>query len=106
MLDFIRKSFSKIFEILLWLVVIGCTLSGLISGAMLPGGWKIIGILGGIVIGAIIGLLWAILVGGVISVLLNIDKNLNKLVNGGKSQETGKDGSEKQENNTTVASEN
>jgi len=98
MLEFIRKSFSKLFEILLWLVLIGSALSGLISGAMLPGGWKIIGIPGGLLLGAIIGFLIAIIWGGIISMIINIDQNLDKLVNGGKA----KDANTQEVNNTNT----
>lgn len=102
MLEFIRKTFRKLFEILLWVILVGMALSGLIGGAKAAG---FFGALAGLIVGAIIGFLWAVIMGGVVTVILNIDKNLETLVSGKKAHGTAEAGGGAQENAPVKVSE-
>jgi ABC-type transport system involved in multi-copper enzyme maturation permease subunit len=84
MLNFIANAFEGLFELFLWLNLIGFTIIGYIVGAYFR-----LGIMGAI-IGAIVGIISDIFYGGFLSIFLRIDKNLKKLVklNEGKTGES------------------
>jgi len=77
MIDYIRDNFRKLFEIFIWIEIIGLTLFGLIIGGILAG---IIGIFLGGIIGLLFGMMFVIIGGGIIATFLNMDENLSNLV--------------------------
>jgi hypothetical protein len=84
MLDFVRKAFRGGLEVILWINLILSTIGGGIAGYYLgqlisyrnADGYAFVGVL----IGIIFGLLTNIVGGGFIATILNMDKNLEKLI--------------------------
>jgi hypothetical protein len=93
MLNFVKNAFSKFMEVILWINLILCVVGGGIIGDKMGqsynpwtgqssgGGHAFLGI----IIGLIVGILSNIIAGGFIATILNIDKNVGKLVNKGHS---------------------
>ena len=87
MLNFVKVAFRNFFEIILWVNLVLCAISGCIIGSVVGrevnlftgdvsgGGHPIIGF----IIGAIFGILLNIVGGGFIATILNIDANTEKL---------------------------
>ena len=76
-LKFVRDSFRTLIMILLWFILIGCTIGGFIFG----GGFiNIVGGIIGAVLGLVVGGITIIVVGGYIATILNIDENLEKII--------------------------
>jgi hypothetical protein len=84
MIDFVQRNFRKWFPVILWVILIGCIISGLITG------WNtsrvlrfppfIGAILGGGLIG-LIGLIFIVLVGGIFATILKMADDLEQLKN-------------------------
>jgi len=100
MLDFVRKAFRGGLEVILWINLILSTVIGGIAGYYLgqlisyrnAGGFAF----GGVLIGIILGLLTDIILGGFIATILNMDKNLEKIVRGDSSLDSDEELVEKQ----------
>ena len=76
MLEFVRGGYRKLVSFSLWLILIGCTIAGLILGWNADGiGVGILGMVAGFLIGGII----VISFGGFIATILNIDENLQNI---------------------------
>ena len=89
MIDFVQRNFRKWFPVILWLILIGCIISGLITG------WNTGNLLGFISIrvhpfmGAILGgglmgliaLIFIVLIGGVFATILKMADDIEQLKN-------------------------
>jgi Na+/H+ antiporter NhaC len=79
MLNFIARSFEKVFKFCLWLNLIIFTVFGIIVFGRI-GGDSVVGLMvAGAIVGCLVGLLLNVLFGGVIAIFLRIDKNLQIL---------------------------
>ncbi|GHV19512.1 hypothetical protein AGMMS49959_04680 [Planctomycetales bacterium] len=76
LLNLVRKSFTQFFEIILWIILVGSALSGLVTGAAAYG---FLGGLGGLIFGAVYGALTIVVLGGVVSVFLKMASDVEKL---------------------------
>ena len=76
MLNLVKIAFRQFFEVILWINLVGCALSGLAFGAMTRNvGYVFLGL----IVGAILGAFLNIVGGGIIATILNIDTNLEKI---------------------------
>ena len=99
MLDFIRKSFKTLFEIILWINLISFTILGGLFGYFMASQYAgntsiIVGVgivsnvpigiiiffsIFGVLLGFLVGIFINIIIGGVFSFLINIDDNLVRM---------------------------
>lgn len=80
-IEFVRVLFTNVYALLLWLIVIGCTVGGYQIGKMMEDasrGQAKYAVLGGL-IGLIVGVCFAIWKGGKTAVLLSIGENIRKI---------------------------
>ena len=76
MLDFVARVFRGWMNALLWLLLIGFAIGGLIGGAILGGpGYAVLGLL----IGSLVGLITVVLSGGLIANFLNMVDNIETI---------------------------
>jgi uncharacterized protein (TIGR02145 family) len=76
MIDVVCAAFRKSFSAVLWIIVIGCIIGGLIIGnSISPGLGAFIGLVAGSVAGLSIVVLW----GGIVATFLHIDGTLTKI---------------------------
>ena len=75
MLDFVARVFRSWLNVLLWIILIGCAIGGLISGIIGGFGSAVLGL----IIGGFIGLITVILTGGLIANFLNMVDNIEQL---------------------------
>jgi len=68
MLDFVKLVFGGFFNVILWVILIGCAIAGGIIGAF----W-------GVIIGIIVGLWVNVVFGGFVATIINIGENLELL---------------------------
>ena len=78
MLNFVARVFRSWMNVILWLVLIGSAVAGLIAGGLLLGSWGFsfgYAFLG-LIVGSIVGLIIVILSGGLIANYLNMVENI------------------------------
>lgn len=86
MLKFVKRAFRVTFEVFLWLNAVFCVIYGAVGGYILGsarGGfsdaeivWIIVGLTGGLILGAIVGLLTNVIFGGLIAIFLDIGNDV------------------------------
>jgi hypothetical protein len=79
LLYLVKIAFRQFFEVILWINLALCAISGIMFGVMArSAGLAFLGLIGGLVIGAFLN----VVCGGIIATLLNIDANLEKIAGG------------------------
>jgi hypothetical protein len=77
MLNFVKNAFRNFIEVILWINLVGCAITGGIFGYGIDDNGLHAFL--GVILGVLIGIISNIILGGLIATLLNIDKNLSLL---------------------------
>jgi hypothetical protein len=84
MLNFVKSAFRGFFGVILWIILIFCTIAGGVIGFGIGRG-DAMNSMGGAILGGLVGLLGGLFTnivgGGFIAIILNIDENLEYLAN-------------------------
>lgn len=80
MIDFVRGAFRNYFSAILWIILIGCIVTGLIIGMdVVNERDAALGAFAGLGIGTVVGLAIVILWGGITATFLHMDETLKTL---------------------------
>ena len=76
--NFVTKAFRSFFEVILWIILVGCVIMGIVAGGSAGGG---AGAFLGLIFGAIGGGIFIIVFGGSIALFIDMSKNVEEIKN-------------------------